>query len=87
MYAANLSALENKLDIMESVKIIFSKWNYFADILSMAMGLGVNWTIISVIAILMQPFGYSQIQIGIVGLFFSLVGTLAGLFATLYLDW
>jgi FLVCR family feline leukemia virus subgroup C receptor-related protein len=72
---------------MESVKVITKKWSNVMDIISMSMGLGVNWTIISVIAVLLQPYGYTQIQIGVVGLWFCLTGTLAGLFATLYLDW
>lgn len=60
-YAANLSALEVKLDLMASLRVLLRDWQNVCDIVAMSVGLGVNWTIISVIAILMQPFGYSQI--------------------------
>lgn len=73
--------------MFDSVKILFGRWQNIIDLLSLSMGLGVNWTIISVVAILLQPFGYTQIQIGIVGLWFCVVGTIAGLAATLFLDW
>ena len=60
VYAPSLSATQEKLGIMDSMKIVFSDMEYVLDCIALSMGLGVGWTLISVVAILLEPFGYSQ---------------------------
>jgi FLVCR family feline leukemia virus subgroup C receptor-related protein len=50
------------------------------------MALGVIWTFTSVISVLLLPFNYTQLQIGLIGLWANLTGTIGGTLASIFID-
>lgn len=48
---------------MISYKDLFSRWHNISDLLILSIALGVSWTYIAVISVLLTPFNYSQVTV------------------------
>ncbi|CAD8095874.1 unnamed protein product [Paramecium primaurelia] len=65
---------------------IFRIEEFSLDLLAFAMFIGISWVYISVISLQLYPFGYTQLEIGITGIFFTGSGIIAGIWISFKLD-
>ncbi|CAD8194433.1 unnamed protein product [Paramecium pentaurelia] len=65
---------------------IFQKEEFFLDLLAFSIFIGISWVYISVISLQLYIFGFTQLEVGITGIFFTGSGILAGIWCSFKLD-
>lgn len=74
----------NKIDVMPTVKMIFTNAKTLLITLSLSLYLGISWTLISIIDILLADYGNEQIAL--IGLCINVSGTISGTLTTYLVD-
>ena len=73
--------------IVKSFKRAFRNVESILDLISVSMFIGAAWAYMVVIVILLEPFNYTQKDIGYVSIIYCATGTIGGTFASLYVDY
>ncbi|KAL4489385.1 hypothetical protein ABPG72_002681 [Tetrahymena utriculariae] len=78
------SSNTNKIDVIQTVKMIFTSPKTLLITVSLSLYLGISWTLISIIDILLSDYGNQQIAL--IGLCINVSGTISGTTTTYLLD-
>ncbi|CAD8118022.1 unnamed protein product [Paramecium sonneborni] len=78
--------VEENLGFFKQFFEIFRIEEFLLDLLAFAMFIGISWVYISVISLQLYPFGYTQLEVGIAGIFFTGSGIIAGIWISFKLD-
>ncbi|CAD8114029.1 unnamed protein product [Paramecium sonneborni] len=65
---------------------IFKNEEFFLDLMAFSFFIGISWVYISIISLQLYIFGFTQLEVGITGIFFTGSGILAGIWCSFKLD-
>lgn len=82
----NFSSSAEHLNMIDSILEIFLKPRNLLDTIALSFYLGINWTFLSVLDYILEPFHYTPLDIGYLGLVMNIVGCAGGLVASLLID-
>lgn len=75
------------MKIMKSFKRAFRNFESIMDLISISMFIGAAWAYMVVVAILLEPFDFTQKDIGYVSIVYCATGTFGGTLASLFVDY
>lgn len=85
-HPANIASTTVHLSPVESIKLIFCHVKNFFDVLALSLFLGMNWTFLSVIGLILDSDIYSSIDICWISTVMNLAGLLGGMVPTIILE-
>ena len=85
-FPPNNTSTEIKMQLTDSLKLIFKKKENAFILISFSLFVGVSWSFLTVLDFILEPEGYTTLDIGYLGIIMSTTGTVGGIVATIYLD-
>ncbi|CAD8053475.1 unnamed protein product [Paramecium sonneborni] len=83
----SISAATEKMLILPSIKRAFNSFESIMDLMTFSMFIGVSWSYMVVMTILLTPFNYTTEQIGYVSIVYAATGAVGGILASIYVDY
>lgn len=85
-YPANVASTTQHLSSVESIKLIFFHLRNLLDVLSLTLFLGLNWTFLTVLDLILSPHGYVPTDICWLSTVMNLAGLAGGIIPTVIID-
>lgn len=72
--------------MIDSIKYILKNKNGILTLIALSFITGISWSYVVLLDILLEPYHYSTLQVGLVAFFYNVTGCVGGIFASIYID-